>query len=464
MKNFIYVVLLFYILIASLTIIFFNGTGDAGDSVYHYLFAKYAPIHPELYFDHWAKPVYVLLASPFAQFGFSGIKVFNATVTLATIFFTYKIALALNIKNAILSTIIMIFAPLYYLLTFSGLTEPLFALIIAISIYLAIKQKYLAAGILISFLPFIRSEGLILAGIFGIYFLYNKQWKIIPFLLSGSIVYSIAGYFVHHDLLWIFNKIPYASLDSTYGSGKLFHFTEQLFYVVGVPIYVLFWIGFISLIIKTIKKKILSEELILIFLGTICFIIAHSLFWYFGIFNSMGLKRVLIGVMPMIAIVSLEGFNFIFNDLFWKKKTLKIIIQFMIVAYIVVFPFTSNPASIKWKRDMMLSQDQQSAMTSANFIIDETGGDFRILCAHPYLSEVLNIDHFDENKRIDLTSDNIDQMKAGDFIIWENWFAVVEMKIKKEYLDNNDGLINLYNSVEDDKGRSVMYSIYTKKP
>ena len=89
MKNIIYIVLFIYIVIAVLTIIFFNGTGDAGDSIYHYLFAKYAPIHPELFFYHWAKPVYVLLASPFAQFGFTGIKIFNALVSLTTIFLTY---------------------------------------------------------------------------------------------------------------------------------------------------------------------------------------------------------------------------------------------------------------------------------------------------------------------------------------------------------------------------------------
>ncbi|MEA3478152.1 MAG: hypothetical protein U9R60_08235, partial [Bacteroidota bacterium] len=127
-NNTIFILLLIYAIVATLTIYFFDGTGDSGDSIYHYLFAKFAPLHPQLFFDHWAKPVYVLLVSPFAQFGFIGVKIFNAIVSLLTIFFTFKIVKKLNIKNAIVGAIILIFSPLYFVLTFSGLTEPLFAL------------------------------------------------------------------------------------------------------------------------------------------------------------------------------------------------------------------------------------------------------------------------------------------------------------------------------------------------
>ncbi len=45
-KKSIYVFLFFYVLFAMLTIVFFNGTGDAGDSIGHYLYAKYAPVVP----------------------------------------------------------------------------------------------------------------------------------------------------------------------------------------------------------------------------------------------------------------------------------------------------------------------------------------------------------------------------------------------------------------------------------
>ena len=255
MKNPIYKILFAYFVIAAFTIYYFDGTGDAGDSISHFLFAKYAPHHPELYFNHWAKPVFVLLASPFAQFGFVGMKIFNALISLLTIFFTYKIAKQLNLKNAIIVCAILIFTPVYFALTFSGLTEPLFALFIALGIYFLLNEKYLAACILFSFLPFVRSEGLILLGVIGIYLLAKGKWKSIPWLATGHIIYSFAGYFVYHDLLWVFRKIPYATMDSVYGHGNLAHFAQQLFYFFGLPIYILFALGLLSIIWSSIKLK-----------------------------------------------------------------------------------------------------------------------------------------------------------------------------------------------------------------
>jgi hypothetical protein len=460
--NAIYIVLVLYAIIAILTIIVFDGTGDAGDSIHHYLFARYAPVHPELFFNHWAKPLYVLLVSPFAQFGFAGIKVFNAIVSLLTIFFTFKIAQRSGLENAILVTVISIFSPLYFALTFSGLTEPLFALFISISLYAAIRNNYIAACIIVSFLPFVRSEGLIIIGIYGLYFLIKREWRMLPLLLAGHVVYSVAGFFIYHDLLWIFNKIPYVRFSSIYGSGELFHMTQQLMYVIGIPIYILFWIGIISIMWKIVKKKINLELQVLVLLGFLSFFIAHTLFWYLGIFNSMGLKRVLIGIMPLISIISLMGFNFLTEDFFRNKRNPRLIVQSLLIAYILIFPFTANPAAMQWERDMKLSIDQQSAIQTGDYISKnmqyEAGQ--RFIFAHPYLSEVLKIDHFDNNKRLELTRDCINLLNPGDIIIWENWFAVVEHQVTKEYLDNNSGLVNICNSKAIDNGREILYSVY----
>ncbi len=461
MKNkAIYIVLFIYAIIATFTIIFFDGTGGAGDSILHFLYAKYAPIHPQLFFNHWAKPVYVLLVCPFAQFGFTGVKIFNAIVTIISVFFTFKIAQELNLKNAIIAAVILIFSPLYFALTFSGLTEPLFALFISIGIYAILKHKNIAACLIISFLPFIRSEGLIIIGVFAFYFLLKKKWKFLPLLLFGNVVYSIAGFFVYHDFLWVFTKIPYAKLSSTYGDGRFFHFVDQLIYIVGVPIYLLFWLGIIGIIWKSIKRKTNLELQVLVFLSFLAFFVAHSLFWYLGIFNSMGLKRVLIGVMPLISIISLVGFNFISEDIFKKRKIPKLIIQFLLISYILIFPFTKNPAAINWEKDFKLSKDQQTAIQIADYITQNIGTDHRFVFAHPYLSEVLKIDHFDNKKRLELNQDFMYYIKSGDIVIWENWFCIVEHGVKKEQLDNISELKNIYNLSVEKKGRDILYSVY----
>lgn len=445
--------------VASLFVIYsFNGTGDGGDSVQHYLFAKYAPVHPELFFNHWAKPVYVLLASPFAQFGLTGIKLFNAIVTFISIFLTYKIAKRLQLKNAIISALISIFTPLYFVLTFSGLTEPLFALFVSAVIFLTLKERNIAAGLILSFLPFVRSEGLIIIGVFGLYHMIKKQWKNIPLLTIGHGVYALAGFFVYNNPLWVFTQIPYASLSSPYGNGPLFHFVEQLVYVLGIPVYILFWLGFLSVLHKSITKKASYELIILFLTNFFVFLAAHSLFWYFGIFNSMGLKRVFLGMMPVIAIIALEGFNFVTETILWKRKYARTILQALLILYVVIFPFTSNPAAVNWKKDMNLSDDQKIALKVVEFIKEKKGMNHRFIYMHPYLSEALNIDCFDPAKRIELNEKNLSLLQKGDIIVWENWYSVVEGGVQKERLDKDERVkeIFIYNT----NGNKITYVVY----
>ena len=211
-------------------------------------------------------------------------------------------------------------------------------------------------------------------------------------------------------------------------------------------------------------NKITLELQVLVFLSFLSFFVAHTLFWYLGIFNSMGLKRVLIGIMPLIAIISLLGFNFITEEIFKNKRILRLIIQALLIVYIVIFPFTKNPAAINWEKDFMLSKDQQTAIQVSDYITQNIGIDHRFVYAHPYLSEVLNIDHFDNNKRLELTQNFLNHIKSGDVIIWENWFCVVEHGVKKEQLDKISELKNIYNLSYENKERDIFYSVYICEP
>ena len=188
---------------------FYEGTGDSGDSISHFLYAQYAFKHPENFFNHWAKPLFVLFSAPFAQFGFIGIKVFNSLNASLTLYFTYKIAKKFQIPNAWLVILILATCSMYFTLIFSGLTEHFSALLLVIAIYLYLNERYITPTIILSFLPFVRSEGLLIIGITVLYLIFKKKYRYILLLPVGHIVYSIAGYGIHRDFLWVFNKISY---------------------------------------------------------------------------------------------------------------------------------------------------------------------------------------------------------------------------------------------------------------
>jgi hypothetical protein len=458
----IYYFLLLHLVLGIFTILYFDGTGDAGDSVYHYLFAKYAPINNELYFDHWAKPLYVLIASPFAQLGFVGVKLMNLILVNLTLLVTYLLAKKLQIKNAILTPLILIFSPLYFALTFTGLTEPLFAFLLTLSLYLFVQKKLYWSCLIISFLPFVRSEGLFFIGIFGGYLIFFKQWKPLLLLGFGSLVYSLAGFPFYNDLLWVFNKVPYAKLSSTYGNGDAFHFVIQLQFVIGIPIYILFWLGILSWFKDLFSKKITLNTTYFIYGSVFVFLLAHSIFWYFGIFNSMGLKRVIICVLPFISIIAVKGFNLLFE--FKVKLLYRRLFGGALLAYIIIFPFTSNPAAIDFKHELSLNTDQQLAKKVTHKIEKLNFQKFRLLTNHPYLCETLNINCFDENERKFLNQNSLQNLRKNDVLVWESWFSIVEHGLEKNVLDSNNRLQKVYSiSEENHKGRTIEYAIYLVK-
>lgn len=431
-----YPIMILHLLLGSLTIAWFDGTGDSGDSIYHYLFARYAPAHPELYFDHWAKPFYVFIFSPVAQFGFIGVKILNLILVNLTLYFTFNIAKKLNISSPSFTVLLLVFSPLYFVLTFSGLTEPLFAFFLSLAFFLQLKKRYIWTLIIISFLPFVRSEGLFFIGIFGLWELLRGRYKTIFYLLTGTVAYSIAGYFVHHDLLWTITKIPYSKLSSTYGSGEAFHFVEQLIYVIGIPFYILFWLGTLTMSISFFRKKIHFKIVYFLIGSVFAFIIAHSIFWYFGIFNSMGLKRVLICVLPFMALIAAHGLQEIKLYTQRLSSIASMVIVGILALYVVIFPFTRNPAAVDFQHDLGLHNEQIEAQKVTQFM-NSRNLEGKIITGNTYFCEALNIDCFDEAQKSFITRQAVETAKSGDLIIWDNWFAVVEHGISlQELIDN----------------------------
>ena len=444
-----------YWLVSFVILFYCNGTGAEADSINHYLYSKYAFYHPELLLNHWAKPLFTLISAPFSQFGFIGIKFFNALCVYFASIFTYRIAKQLNLKLPILALLFYFIFPISFTTTFSGFTEPLCALVLSFSIYLFQQKKILSTAILVSFLPFIRSEGLLFIGVFGLFFLYQKSWKAILFLGIGHLAYSIVGFLHYEDILWVFTKIPYAYLSSHYGSGSLFHFAEKLNYLLGIPLLIFFVLGMLRSIARFGSNQLSIKLISLLFL---VFFIAHSLFWYLEIFNSMGLKRVFAAVSPLMALICLYGFNLLQNI---QHPTIKKVSISIGIAITLIFPFTSNPAAVDWN-DLNRTTAQQNAILVAEFIQLNSIRFERLIYTDPYLCEVLNFDPFDSNKSqllankkktipiskiivirnyqfqyIPISSQEKAKvlhpsLQPNDLVIWDNWHSVVDYGVQAE--------------------------------
>jgi hypothetical protein len=425
--------------LAGIILIFFaDGTADEGDSIMHYLYARHAFEYPEHFLNQWAKPVYVLLTAPAAQLGFTAIKFFNLLCSVVALWLTFKTAKRIGLSNAWIAPLLAACSPMLIIVTLSGLTEPLFSAWMMAGLYLLITGKKISGTLWLSFLPFIRSEGLIVLCVILLYLLVTRSFRYIPLLLTGHLIYSIAGYSFYKDPLWVFNKLTYATLNSVYGKGSWTDFIIGMPEITGIPVYILLLAGllygfylFIRKYFSGNKETISNDELYLVYGCFTANFIGHAAFWALGIFNSFGLLRVMVGVLPLAALIGLRGLNFI-THIFASG-----IIKYLLIAAVIIFPFAGTRYSFHWKRDFTLKADQKAEWVMANFV-KKNYPDYRNYTFYYeacWISVALDINHFDslQHKRL-LDAFSINSFPEKCFLVWDDWFARVEGRVELQHL------------------------------
>jgi hypothetical protein len=279
----------------------------------------------------------------------------------------------------------------------------------------------------------------------AMYLLYHRSWRFLPLLGVGHLVYAIAGAPWHDgDLLWVFNKIPYASLGA-YGQGKWWHFIEQLYYAAGFPLYVLGCLGMLTFGIIFFSKNVSNPssaqhkpELALIMGYFLALIGGHSAFWALGIFNSFGMTRVLNSIMPEFALLGCLGAGFFLTKI--QSPITQKMACWAIVAIIVAMPFSNNPAAISFPKNFVRNADQR-LLDDVNQLINARFPDALIYHSHPCVPYYLGRNPFDTTAirpLIDIQYKQ--QLLPNSILVWDSWFSVIDHKIPLETLERDPRL------------------------
>lgn len=298
-----------------------NGTAEAGDSPAHFLYAKWAFKYPENFLNHWAKPLYVMIFAPVAQLGFHAVKLMNVFCWTLQTYLVMRIARILGMKAIWWIPILSLTASMNLTHTLSALTEPLFAVWLAAGVFMMVSNRQTWGVLILSFLPFVRSEGLIILCPLLIYLMINRKWFLLPLLFVGHIAMAIIGAPFYGDLFWVFSKMSYAVWDSAYGNGTWYHFIINMPVFMGWMQSLLLLIGLVYGFVKLfltgqwLRPSAKCDESWLVYGFFLAFFLAHSLYWYLGIFNSAGLLRVFVGVMPAILLIELRAIEVLSNSL-----------------------------------------------------------------------------------------------------------------------------------------------------
>lgn len=449
------------IVLIDILLVFLNkSTFDDGDSILHFLQAHQVMQTPHLLLDMWAKPVFVLLAWPFAAWGWWGMKLFNTLCVVASSFVTYKLFTRKGYANW-WGVLLCLATPALFLVQSSGLTEPLFTLFLILLVYLEFRDKSIPALILLSFLPFVRAEGWIIMVMFMTYLLFAKKIKIIPYILIGTLVYGIIGQIFLSDFLFMFHQNPYNGIEQKFGNGELFHYVYQLPFIVGLPIFILIAIGFINGFRLFIRRELSLKDSFLIYGFTLGYIVAQSIFWRFGLFHSFGMTRVLIVIIPLLAVVAYDGLLAV-KSLFSINHQKYVSLFFVLV--ILIIPFTNNKMGFKLHKSYKLNSNQELVQEVVDYMEQQNLHTKPFYCNAYYVPMLLHKHVEVESECSSLALLHNYKPKKGSLLVWDSYFAVTDAEITDTYIEQNlnTRLIRSFENKEDPKKYTIkVYEVLT---
>lgn len=415
---------------------------DSGDGILHYQMSKYSWVYPYLFLNHWGKPLFTFLSSPFAQIGFKGMVVFNILLFVVSSFYLIKITKLFGEKNSWLVVLLCFAAPTYFASVLSGMTEVLMSTILILSLYFYLKENFIIGTLILSFSLLARPESNIVIPFFMLYLLYKKQFKALLFVFVGFVVFSFAGSFFYDNFFWIITERPYSS-KGTYGSGNLFHFIGGYNQILGLVGTIMFVLGTSLLFVKKQYEQKKDAIFVLILFPAVSVLLVHSFVWWKGLQGSAGYYRVLSTVIPLFALISFFGLNRLYT---WLKKQFnkmpKKLFLVLVSSLILIGSLISEQIDNTFKAE-------QEVLSKASNWYKHYGANKRIYYLPPYFSFKADIDPFS----IDGTRDNMkyfgdknkpsNNMKEGEFLLWDGEFSEIEGGISLEDCINDEGLVSI---------------------
>lgn len=436
------------LLVIGYTILVFLSEGTVGgaDDMTHYGYSRYAYQIPYFFLHHWGKPFFTAITSPFAQFGYNGVRIFNVLAGAAAAYFTFRTAKLLKFEYPVLAIFLVISAPLYTMLMLSGMTEILFSLILILSIFLFYKKQYIWSAILLSFMPFVRTEGVVILPFFFLAYIWEKQWKAVPFMLLGFVFYSIVGSFHFKDILWVIHEMPYkGNAKDIYGSGELLHYVNGSKYIFGIGLQVLMVLGMVVWMVDLFRKqkherKDWMMQMLVIYLPFIAYFGAHSFVWWKGMGNSVGLIRVIAAIVPPVALLSLFGWSRLMG-MIPLKNVWKQLLTAVLCIFLVILPHRVYDIPVP------IGVTEKFVKEASTWLKKSEYFENRIYYYNPFFCHFLDLNPFDE-ERIRGFVFNSDEpeynIQEGEIVIWDAHFGPNEGRLPLERLMDNPGFQLVY--------------------
>ncbi len=416
-----------------------EGSIGGADDISHFKFSRYGFKYPGLFLDPWAKPLFTMLTAPFAQLGMIGVRFFNILIGLGAALLTYITAKKLTFKHPVLSLFMLVFTPIYSALMISGMTEILFSFILILGIYLFFMNRSIWSSVVVSLLPFVRTEGFVILPLFFIACAVNRQWKAIPFLATGFLFFSIIGSFHYHDFFWVINTMPYTGdARDIYGSGELLYYVQKFRPIFGPLLFFLILWGllYIPIHLFTGRKYTGFRYLNLLLVGFLPFLVyfaAHSYVWWRGTGNSVGETRVMAAVFPSAVLLALSGWDGLLR---WMPLhgSIKIALSIILAVILVFSTFMIQALPVGF------GPTQQLVLQAAKWLKGSPYAGSKTIYFDPHWWYFMDIDPKDQERGKQFMPDLSRPQKhilPGELVVWDAHYGPNEGRLPLDRLINN---------------------------
>ncbi len=305
------------------------------DGGQHYLFARWAWVHHELFVGVWARPLFTFVYAFPALIGYRAARLLTVLICLAVAHQTWRLAEDFKINRAPFAIALVWLQPSFFLFCADNMTEPIFALVYVIALRLHHRGRIKAGMVVASLMVLARPEGFFLGVLWGIWVLriadyglrtaslqvFRKQrrtgarrlWIQHPqsairnpqllLLATGAFVWWLAALLITGDPLLIKHNWPanWPMTGTIYGAAGLYAYPIRLPEIAGLFLLPVFLYGLFHLLKRRALHTLTSSFLL--------FFILHTILRAYGLLGSAGYPRYLVAISPAIALITLTGWN-----------------------------------------------------------------------------------------------------------------------------------------------------------
>ncbi|MEP7342342.1 MAG: hypothetical protein ABI977_31740 [Acidobacteriota bacterium] len=428
------------------------------DGGQHYLFARWAWTHHELFVGVWSRPLFTFFYSFPALVSFRAARALTVLICLAIAWQTWRLAEDFKLCRAPLSIVLLFLQPSFFLFCADTMTEPIFALVYVVALRLHHRGKRIAGMIVASLMVLARPEGFFLAALWAFWELrsaecgvrsaenparldrpstISKTWEAaksairnpqsairLLFLATGAFLWWLAALLLTGDPLFIKHNWPtnWPMTGTVYGAHGLIAYPSRLPEVVGLFLLPVFVYGLVWLLKKR-QLFTLTSSFLLIF-------VLHTILRAYGLLGSAGYPRYLVAISPAIALITLAGWNQMAKRFAHVSRPIRIGCAAIILATSAWCNFVYADGA-EWSRDAQAigALHRQFQMELTQPVIT------RFVWSKPYACILFDRDPwenpaFTRNREPDLQT--LRDLPAGTLAVWDARIGPKEFGLRSE--------------------------------